>query len=108
MRTTRLTPEDHDRLLADVSHLPHALAASLVLLQSDRVPLAGKGFLDTTRIAAGDPGLWRNISSSTMPITSAIRSIVFGAPRTKGKLDPSRAKELAHWLDQASTRRRNQ
>src|SRR5580765_4758015 len=28
MRTTRLSPVEHDRLLADVSHLPHALAAA--------------------------------------------------------------------------------
>src|SRR5215210_7727403 len=28
MRTTRLSPADHDRLVCDISHLPHALAAS--------------------------------------------------------------------------------
>jgi prephenate dehydrogenase len=62
MRTTRLNPDDHDRLLADVSHLPHAIAAALVKVQPDQAfPLAGKGFADTTRIAAGDPGLWRDI-----------------------------------------------
>jgi prephenate dehydrogenase len=62
MRVTRLSPDDHDRLLADASHLPHALAAALVKVQPDQaLPLAGKGFADTTRIAAGDPGLWRDI-----------------------------------------------
>jgi len=62
MRLTRLSPDDHDRLLADVSHLPHALASLLVLTAAPQaLPLAGKGFLDTTRIAAGDPGLWRDI-----------------------------------------------
>jgi prephenate dehydrogenase len=62
MRVTRLGPDDHDRLLGDASHLPHALAAALVRMQPDQaMPLAGKGFLDTTRIAAGDPGLWRDI-----------------------------------------------
>lgn len=62
MRVTRLSPDDHDRLLADVSHLPHALASLLVLSAAQQaLPLAGKGFLDTTRIAAGDAGLWRDI-----------------------------------------------
>jgi prephenate dehydrogenase len=62
MRVTRLSPDDHDRLLCDVSHLPHALAAALVMMQPSQGPLlAGKGFHDTTRIAAGDPGLWRDI-----------------------------------------------
>ena len=30
MRITRLSPDDHDRLLADVSHLPHVVAAAVV------------------------------------------------------------------------------
>src|SRR5438876_5521108 len=62
MRTCRMTPTDHDRALAEVSHLPHALAAALVTMQSpEAMALAGKGFLDTTRIAGGDGGLWRDI-----------------------------------------------
>jgi prephenate dehydrogenase len=32
MRLSRLTPQEHDRLLAEVSHLPHALAAALVAM----------------------------------------------------------------------------
>src|SRR5580765_6089087 len=35
MRTRRLSPDDHDRLIADISHLPHAVAAALVNLQTD-------------------------------------------------------------------------
>jgi prephenate dehydrogenase len=62
MRLTRVSPADHDRLLADVSHLPHLLAAMLVMNPGDdALNLAGKGFLDSTRISAGDAGLWRDI-----------------------------------------------
>lgn len=62
MRTTVMSPEDHDELVGRVSHVPHAVAAALVDLQSEgSLKLAGKGFLDTTRIAAGDAGLWRDI-----------------------------------------------
>jgi prephenate dehydrogenase len=54
MRTTTLSPDNHDRLVCEISHLPHALAASLVTFQEDAaLPLAGKGFLDATRIAGG-------------------------------------------------------
>src|SRR5688572_24160045 len=35
MHTCRMTPADHDVALAEVSHLPHALAAALVALQSE-------------------------------------------------------------------------
>jgi cyclohexadieny/prephenate dehydrogenase len=62
MRTARVSPAEHDRRLADVSHLPHALAAALIRMQEDAsFTLAGRGFADTTRIAAGDAGLWRDI-----------------------------------------------
>ena len=62
MRTTQLSPGEHDRLLADVSHLPHLLAAAMVSIQEERaIGVAGPGFRDSTRIAAGDPALWRDI-----------------------------------------------
>lgn len=62
MRTTRLTPGEHDRLLADVSHLPHLVAAAMVAIQEERaMSVAGPGFKDSTRIAAGDAGMWRDI-----------------------------------------------
>jgi prephenate dehydrogenase len=62
MRTVRLSPQDHDRQLAEVSHLPHALASALVAIQDEAaLKVAGKGFWDTTRIASGDAGLWRDI-----------------------------------------------
>lgn len=61
-----LDPVEHDRLVAAVSHLPHLVAAALVLLLKHRPSpwldrLAAGGFRDTTRIASGDPGLWQQI-----------------------------------------------
>ncbi len=57
-----MSPEQHDRLLAGISHLPHLLACCLV--RSARVgPLsrAPRSFLDMTRIAKSDPELWDDI-----------------------------------------------
>ncbi len=60
--TISMSPARHDRAVARVSHLPHVLAALIVLGQRPAdLPLAGGGFLDTTRIASGDPGMWREI-----------------------------------------------
>ncbi len=57
----------HDRVVAAASHLPH-VAASLLAFQvldpegdSLQGRLAATGFRDTTRIAAGRTGLWRDI-----------------------------------------------
>ncbi|MCR4413990.1 MAG: prephenate dehydrogenase/arogenate dehydrogenase family protein [Thermoguttaceae bacterium] len=58
----QMSPADHDRALALTSHLPHLIAAALAGVQSEcYFRLAGAGLLDTTRIAAGDPELWRQI-----------------------------------------------
>lgn len=61
------TPEEHDRLVGLTSHLPHLWASALTLgLEStgepqDLAPFSGTGLRDTTRIAASDPCLWRDI-----------------------------------------------
>ncbi len=64
-----LSPRQHDLSIALVSHLPHVAASCLVnaLARSSPDPLsavklAGKGFKDTTRIAAASPNLWVGIS----------------------------------------------
>ncbi len=62
MRTTRMSPSEHDQALAMTSHLPHLVAAALAqTLSVENRPLTGTGFRDTTRIAAGDPQLWTGI-----------------------------------------------
>lgn len=58
----RMSPEEHDRALAMTSHLPHLVAAALAaVLPEELFRFVGTGFLDTTRIAAGSPELWRDI-----------------------------------------------
>ena len=65
MRGCRMSPCEHDKSVAMVSHLPHALAALLVRVamgdDGGALNIASTGFADTTRIAAGDPGLWVDI-----------------------------------------------
>jgi len=62
-----LAVEDHDRLLAVTSHLPHMLAFGLVdaLARDDEAErlfrYAAGGFRDFTRIASSDPLMWRDI-----------------------------------------------
>lgn len=58
----QMTPEEHDRALALTSHLPHVAAAALALAVPEKYfRLSGTGLLDTTRVAGGDPELWRQI-----------------------------------------------
>jgi prephenate dehydrogenase len=63
----KMTAENHDAAFAAVSHLPHLLAFAYftAIVQQpagrDFLSLAGPGFRDFTRIAAGDPAVWRDI-----------------------------------------------
>jgi prephenate dehydrogenase len=62
-----MTPEQHDRVFASVSHLPHVLSFALVeqILNSPDAALkfsfAAGGFRDFTRIAASSPEMWRDV-----------------------------------------------
>ncbi len=61
-RTVSMTPQAHDRLVARISHLPHLTAVALMaLVAPDEAELSGGGLRDSTRVASGDPDLWREI-----------------------------------------------
>ncbi|MGQ9503500.1 MAG: prephenate dehydrogenase [Thermogutta sp.] len=58
----RMSPEEHDRALAMTSHFPHLVASLLAgILPEPWFRLTGSGFLDSTRIAAGDVEMWKQI-----------------------------------------------
>lgn len=71
------SPERHDAIVSNVSHLPHLIASSLASYLSENLPAAGKfcgnGLKDTTRIASGDPQMWRDIIVQNRP--EIIRSL---------------------------------
>jgi len=57
-----MSPIEHDRVFANVSHLPHVMAAGLVnASDEDEMMFAGKGFLDSTRIASGPATVWTDV-----------------------------------------------
>lgn len=67
-RIALLAAEDHDRIFAAVSHLPHLLSFALVSEFTGRAnaaelfAFAAGGFRDFTRIAASSPEMWRDIA----------------------------------------------
>jgi len=64
-RLQEMSPEEHDRKIARISHLPHLAAAAItraaLQAEPDAAACVGNGFRDSTRIAAGDPDLWTGI-----------------------------------------------
>lgn len=104
----------HDRVLASVSHLPHLLSAvymEQVALAGDaptRLGLAGSGFRDFTRIAAGSPEMWRDIFLSNRDAMLAeladVRAVLDRAERAIAEGDGA---ALLTLLDTAAQARRN-
>jgi prephenate dehydrogenase len=61
-RVFTLTPAYHDQCVAQISHLPHLLAALLVCQSKEEArELAAGGFRDTTRVASASAELWIEI-----------------------------------------------
>jgi prephenate dehydrogenase len=66
-RVSRMDADEHDAVLAAVSHLPHLLAFALVhdVARRDNsaqlFSFAAGGFRDFTRIASSHPEMWRDI-----------------------------------------------
>ena len=74
-----LSPEQHDTLVAVVSHVPHLTAATLMNVADHMAKqhaallrLAAGGFRDMTRVAAGHPGIWPDVcTENAVAIVSA-------------------------------------
>ncbi len=80
-KVSTMSPLEHDRLVARISHLPHALAFALVNLVADTLPdnaplLSGGSFRDGTRVAASDPALWTGIfTENRHEVIAALREM---------------------------------
>ena len=98
-----MSPEQHDAALATTSHLPHLLASLLagVTPQADR-PLAATGWLDTTRIAAGDPELWTQILlDNSKNVLKSLARFEKTMQRAKAAIERGNAKTLRRLLTEA-------
>ncbi|HVX62384.1 MAG TPA: prephenate dehydrogenase [Pirellulales bacterium] len=97
----------HDRILAATSHLPH-LAASALAAATPAADLefAAGGWLDTTRIAAGDPELWQQIFLANQThILSALGRYEKSLAALRRALERGDGKKLKELLLQAKRRR---
>jgi prephenate dehydrogenase len=68
-RPHMLGAEEHDRLMAVLSHVPQLAATALMDVVGDGATaeglrLAGRGLVDTTRLASSPASVWRDICSN--------------------------------------------
>ena len=107
MSISRMSPAQHDKLLARVSHLPHLVATALVnSVTLGDARYCGKGFLDTTRIASGPAGVWRDILMTNADQTDrSITSLIRELTRMQKALRSGKGKQIEQMLDKARTQR---
>ncbi len=64
-RVVVLSPKAHDRIVSQISHLPHMLIFSMLNgIDKKDLVFASSGFYDATRIASSDARIWRDIAVS--------------------------------------------
>lgn len=103
-------PSLHDRLLSFSSHLPHLLAFGLVETLLDEttnrpllIQLIGKGFLDTTRIAASDPFLWEEVFfSNRVELKRALKKLRKKLDSLERLIDNKDSQKLLNILEKIS------
>jgi len=107
MQTLRMSPAAHDRATAKVSHLPHALAGLMVMLAGKNdLKVAATGFRDATRLAGGDPEMWRDIFiTNRKAILAAIDAFDESLMQFRDLLELADAPGLEKFLSAAKTRR---
>jgi prephenate dehydrogenase len=100
-------PKAHDALTARLSHLPHLTASILVevfaaSLPTEQLKFAGGGFRDSTRIAMGDPALWRDIFvHNRSEVISSIDTLVDGLMRFRKNLQDVEDEAIVETLGEA-------
>jgi len=102
-----MTPAQHDRIFADVSHLPHITAAALVNASNmEEMKFAGKGFMDSSRIASGPANIWADVlMTNTQNIIRGIDRLTAELAKLKKVIRSGDRKKIEKLLDAARTKR---
>lgn len=108
-RTTWMSASDHDQLVARISHLPHLIAASaarVCLEDPTKGDFGGGGLRDTTRVAAGNPGMWAEIlTENRAALLGPLRETLADLGEFLTLLESADQEAVRQWLVTAKNRR---
>lgn len=106
-RVTTMKPSVHDRIFANVSHVPHMTAAALINAScDDDLAFAGQGFMDTSRIASGPSNIWTDVAlSNSVNIGRGIDRVIAELNKLKGAIEAGDQKKVEMLLEKARARR---
>lgn len=106
-RVRTISPAEHDRIFAGVSHMPHIAAAALLNANdNEKLKYAGKGFIDTSRVASGPANIWVDIlMTNTKNCVSSIDKLQRQLELFKTAIDKGRRDNVEKLLDSARNKR---
>ncbi len=100
-----LSAEEHDRVMAYVSHVPQLVSSALMRSVGDAVgapglALSGPGLADTTRLASSPASVWTDIlQSNAAHVRDALDALIADLHTVRDQLDTPAASD---WLDAAA------
>ena len=99
--------EEHDRIMAYISHLPHVLAYVLMgVIPEGFLEYAGQGLRDTTRIAGSSPQMWGDIcGGNSANIIHAIDEVVKDLAGLRKGMSSDSTKSLVEYFHNAKIKR---
>jgi prephenate dehydrogenase len=102
-----MSPAKHDRILADVSHLPHATAVALVNASNPKeLKFAGKGFMDSSRIASGPANIWADVLlTNSKNVARGIDRLIGELGKLKKAVRSGNRKQIEQLLEVAKAKR---
>ena len=106
-RVKLMTPAEHDKIFAYVSHLPHLTAAALINTTStEQLKFAGRGFIDTSRIASGPANIWADVLLTNPNNTArGIDKIIAELGKLKKAIKAGNKKQIEKLLQKARAKR---
>lgn len=104
-----LEAEQHDYIMAAISHLPHIIAYTLVNLVKDSDDpdermrmLAAGGFKDITRIASSSPVMWQQICSENKDnLIKVLENYIQSLQHIEQNVQEGDSQELLHFFSEA-------
>ena len=107
-RVRWMNSEDHDALVARISHFPHVMAAAtadVALVNPADARYGGGGLRDTTRVAGGDAAMWAEILLENRgAVASSLRAVVGSLGDVLAMLEKGDHEALLAWLEDTQGR----
>ena len=107
----RVSPEQHDRQVAVLSHLPHVVAAMLVNIADglERTDVSGCSWKDLTRVGGVDPDLWTQIlAGNRRELAKVLADAEADFATVRQALERDDATAVRDYLERARTAKRKQ